>query len=158
MIRAALALAALCLAPASALAQSLAVVGLDGREARLSPAALQALSQGEAKLGEGVKAVAYQGPTLSAVLREAGVPAGARLHGKILATYVVVTGSDGYRAVLSLAEIDGSFRDGAVILADRRTDGSLAENEGPYRLIVGPDKRPERAVRMVVKVEVVAAP
>ncbi|NBU27993.1 MAG: molybdopterin-dependent oxidoreductase [Caulobacteraceae bacterium] len=158
MIRAALIAAALFLAPATALAQSLAVIGLDGRETRLQPSALQALSQAEAKLGDGDKAVAYQGPTLSAVLREAGVPNGARLHGKILATYVVVTGSDGYRAVLSLAEIDGSFRDGAVVLADRRTTGPLAENEGPYRLVVGPDRRPERAVRMVVKIEVVAAP
>ena len=158
MIRAAVAAAALLLAPASALAQSLAVIVPDGRGVVLSPTALQALSQGEAKLGEGVKAVAYQGPTLSALLREAGVPGGARLHGKVLATYVVVTGSDGYRAVLSLAEIDGSLRDGSIILADRRTTGPLAENEGPYRLVVGPDKRPERAVRMVVRIEVVAAP
>ncbi|MDH4384760.1 MAG: molybdopterin-dependent oxidoreductase [Caulobacter sp.] len=158
MIKGALIAAALCLAPVAALAQSLSVIGVDGKETRLSPTALQALSRAEAKLGAGDRSVAYLGPTLTAVLREAGLPAGARLHGKILATYVVVTGSDGYRAVLSLAEIDASFRDGAVILADRRASGALAENEGPYRLVVGPDKRPERAVRMVVKIEVVAAP
>jgi hypothetical protein len=158
MIRAALMAAAICFAPVTAVAQSLAVIGVDDRNVQLSPKALRVLSQGEAQLGEGDKAIGYQGPTLSALLREAGVPVGARLHGKILATYVVVTGSDGYRAVLSLAEIDGSFRDGAVILADRRATGPLVESEEPYRLVVGPDKRPERAVRMVVKIEVVAAP
>jgi hypothetical protein len=157
-MRALLVAAVLALAPVAAFAQSLTVVAADGKETVLTADALKAVPRAEAVLHQGDKPPTYQGPSLSAVLREAGVPGGPRLHGKVLATYIVVIGADGYRAILSLAEIDGSFRDGAVILADKRADGPLAENEGPWRLVVSDDKRPERAVRQVVRVEVKPAP
>jgi hypothetical protein len=69
----------------------------------LTPEALAALPQAEARLGG--KTV-YVGTSLSAILREAGVPQGPRLHGKPMQAFIVVTGKDGYRSVLSIAETD----------------------------------------------------
>lgn len=142
-------------APVAAWAQSLTVVGPDGTETVLDAARLATLPRAEARLGSGDKAKTYEGPTLTAVLREAGVATGPKLHGKPLVAYVVVTGADGYRAVLSIAETDAWIAgDGAVILADKRTDGPLELKEGTLRLVVGSDRRPERSVRMVTRVEV----
>lgn len=154
-MRALLIAAALALAPVAALAQSLTVTNAEGKVTVLSPEALAALPRAEARLGG---KVVYQGVSLSAVLREAGVPQGPRLHGKPMQAFVVVTGKDGYRAVLSIAETDPSFRDGPIILADRLKTGPLAADEGPLRLVIDADARPDRGVRQVLSVAVVAAP
>jgi hypothetical protein len=156
-MRALLIAALLILPPASVFAQSLTVVGLDGKETVLTAAQMATLPRADVVLQQGKPAI-YQGPTLASVFREAGVASGPRLHGKPLVAYVVVTGFDDYRAIFSVAELDVWFREGAIILADRRIDGPLAENEATWRLIVGADKRPERAVRQVVRIEVRAAP
>ncbi len=154
-MRALLIAAALVLTPVAALAQSLTVTSAEGKVTVLSPEALAALPRAEARLGG--KTV-YQGVSLSALLREAGVPQGPRLHGKPMQAFVVVTGKDGYRAVLSIAETDPSFRDGPIILADRLKTGPLAADEGPLRLVIDADARPDRGVRQVLSVAVVAAP
>lgn len=154
-MRALLIAAALVLTPVAALAQSLTVTSAKGKVTVLSPEALAALPRAEARLGG---KVVYQGVSLSAVLREAGVPQGPRLHGKPMQAFVVVTGKDGYRAVLSIAETDPSFRDGPIILADRLKTGPLAADEGPLRLVIDADARPDRGVRQVLSVAVVAAP
>jgi hypothetical protein len=153
--RALLLAAALVLAPALALAQSLTVTTADGKVTTFTAEALAALPRAEARLGG--KAV-YEGVSLSAVLREAGAPQGPRLHGKPMQALVVVTGQDGYRAVLSIAETDPSFRAAPIILSDRLKSGPLAANEGPLRLVIDADARPDRGVRQVESVTVVAAP
>lgn len=145
---------ALALAPCAALAQTLTVVGPDGKATEMTSDQLAALPRATANLNQGDAPTTYEGPTLTAILRAAGAPVGVKLHGKPLAAYVVVTGSDGYQAVLSIAETDPWFNIDPVIVADRRKDGPLAESEGNLRLIVGSDRRPERAVRMVVRIEV----
>lgn len=155
MIRALLIAAAVVLAPVAALAQTLTVTNADGKVTTFTAETLAALPRAEVSFG---KRGEYEGVTLASVLREAGVPQGPRLHGKPMAAFVVVTGRDGYRAVLSLAETDPSFRDAPIILADRTTKGPLAENEGPWRLVIGADTRPDRAVRQVASVSVLIAP
>lgn len=155
MMRALLIAAALVLAPVAALAQALTVTNAEGRVTTFTPEALAALPQAEAKLGG--KAV-YVGASLSAILREAGVPQGPRLHGKPMQAFIVVTGADGYRAVLSIAETDPSFRDAPIILADRMKDGPLKAEEGPLRLVIDADARPDRGVRQVESIKVVMAP
>jgi hypothetical protein len=155
MIRALLIAAAIVLAPVAALAQTLTVTNADGKVTTFTAQTLDALPRGKAKLGGKAE---YDGVTLASVLREAGVPQGPRLHGKPMAAFVVVTGKDGYRAVLSLAETDPSFRDAPIILADKKSEGPLAENEGPWRLVIGADARPDRGVRQVEAVSVVIAP
>ncbi|MBI5940884.1 MAG: molybdopterin-dependent oxidoreductase [Caulobacterales bacterium] len=155
MIRALIVAAALVLAPVAALAQSLTVTNAEGRVTTFTPEALAALPQAEAKLGS--KAV-YVGASLSAILREAGVPQGPRLHGKPMQAFIVVTGADGYRAVLSIAETDPSFRDAPIILVDRMKTGPLKPEEGSLRLVIDADARPDRGVRQVESIKVVVAP
>jgi DMSO/TMAO reductase YedYZ molybdopterin-dependent catalytic subunit len=95
---------------------------------------------------------------LRALLDRLGVPAGHDIRGDALQLYVVAEGADGYRAVLALAELDPSFRDSPVLVADRRDGQPLAGTEGPLRLIVVSDKRPARWVRQVVRISVHRAP
>ncbi len=154
-MRALLAAAVLLTAPIAAGAQTLTVTNADGKATTFTAETLKDLPRAKALLG-GKRG--YEGTTLSSVLREAGVVQGPRLHGKPMAAYVVVVGKDGYRAVLSLAETDPSFRDAPIILADRKDEGPLAENEGPWRLVIGADARPDRGVRQVETVSVVLAP
>ncbi|HET6231148.1 MAG TPA: molybdopterin-dependent oxidoreductase [Longimicrobiaceae bacterium] len=101
---------------------------------------------------------AWTGVTLSEILRLAGVPQGEALRGQGLALYLRVEAADGYRAVFALPELDASFTDRVVLLADRRDGHPLTTAEGPLRIIVPSDKRPARWVRQVVSVDVLRAP
>lgn len=60
----------------------------------------------------------YSGVALSDLLENYGVPQGKDLRGKALSLYIVATGSDNYKAVLSLTEIAPAFHPGDVIVAD----------------------------------------
>lgn len=147
--------AALMLAAAGGAApQDLTVVGLDGKTRVFTPAELAAMPRGEASLPGKAGPVRYEGPLLTAILRAAGAPAGARLHGEVMRTYLLVTGSDGFGAVYSLAETDKDFHEGATILADSAGGAKLAEREGPYRLVAAGDKRGSRSVYKADRIEV----
>jgi hypothetical protein len=98
----------------------------------------------------------YSGVALIDLLAKLGVPHGATLRSKALADYVVATGSDGYKSVVALAEIDPEFHPGQVIVADAM-DGKPLGATGPFRLIVSEDKRPARSVRNLVSLEVKTA-
>ena len=149
--------AALALPPAAALADGIVVTNLSGAATTLSPAQLDDLPQGEATLHEGAKAAPYEGATLTSILREAGVPVGPRAHGAPMHAYVVVRGSDGYRITLSLAETDPEFRTGPIVLAEKKAGAPLDAREGPYRLVIGDDLKPWRAVKHVVAIDVKSA-
>ena len=95
----------------------------------------------------------YSGVRLSDLLAKVGAPLGSDLRGKALADYVVATGSDGYRAVLALGEVDPDFHPGEVIVADAINGKPLDDHSGPMKLVVTEDKRPARSVRNLVKIE-----
>jgi hypothetical protein len=95
----------------------------------------------------------YSGVPLIDLLVKEGVPHGHDLRGKGLSDYVVATGSDGYKAVLALAEVDPDFHPGEVLIADA-VDGKPLDKAGPFRLVVSEDKRPARSVRNLVSIEV----
>ncbi|MGC2618230.1 MAG: molybdopterin-dependent oxidoreductase, partial [Acidobacteriaceae bacterium] len=97
----------------------------------------------------------YSGVPLMDLLAKLGVPHGEALHGKALTDYVVATGSDGYKSVVALAEIDPEFHPGMVLVADAM-DGKPLGATGPFRLIVSEDKRPARSVRNLVSIELKA--
>lgn len=155
MIRALLLAAAVALAPVAAFAQSLTVTNADGKVTTFTAQTLKDLPREQVPLAG---KMVYEGPDFAAVLREAGVAQGPRLHGKPLVAYVVVKGKDGYRAVFSIAELDPAFTGRKIILADRRKDAALEANEGPWRLVLEADLKPERSVRQVESVTVVGAP
>ena len=98
----------------------------------------------------------YSGVLLSDLLLRVDAPLGKLLHGKVLTFYVVGEGSDGYKAVYSLAEIDPSFHSGDVIVADAMNGQPLGK-EGPYKLVNTEDKHPARWVRNLVSLSVLAA-
>jgi hypothetical protein len=99
----------------------------------------------------------YEGVELADVLAKYGAPLGKDLRGPALGYYVVATGSDGYKAVYALAEVDPSFHPGDVIVADTMAGKALDAHTGPLRLVSTEDKRPARGVRNLVSIEVHAA-
>jgi hypothetical protein len=98
----------------------------------------------------------YSGVRLADLLAKLGAPLGSELHGQALANYVVATGSDGYKAVLALAEVDPSFHPGEVLVADAMNGKPLDPHSGPLKLVVTEDKRPARSVRNLVSIELKA--
>ena len=78
---------------------------------------------------------------------------GDALRGKALANYVVAMGSDGYKSVLALGEIDPSFHPGEVIVADTMDGKPLDAHGGPFKLVVTEDKHPARSVRNLVEID-----
>lgn len=99
----------------------------------------------------------YAGVPLIELLKQVGAPVGHDVRGKALAEYVVATGSDGYKVVLALAEIEPDFHPGDVLVADAMNGKPLDAKVGPFRLVVTDDKRPARSVRNLVSVELKAA-
>jgi hypothetical protein len=99
----------------------------------------------------------YSGVSLTDLLAKYGAPTGKDLHGKPLSDYLVATGSDGYKAVLSLAETDPSFHPGDVIVADSMDGKPLDSANGPFKLVVTEDKRPARCVHNLVSIELKTA-
>lgn len=68
----------------------------------------------------------------------------------------MITGRDGYRAVLALGEIAPDFENKSVILANRMDGKPLGA--GHPRVVVPLDKRGGRSVRDVMRIPVLAAP
>lgn len=91
------------------------------------------------------KAHHYSGAAIADILNMAGVTTGAQLRGENLTKYVLVKCADGYQVVFSLAELDSSFTDRVVILADESEGQPLPAAKGPFRLIVPDEKKPARS-------------
>jgi hypothetical protein len=99
----------------------------------------------------------YSGVRVADLLAKMNAPLGSELRGEAIADYVVATGSDGYKAVFALAEVDPSFHPGDVIVADAMDGKPLDAHSGPFRLVVTEDKRPARCVRNLVSIELKTA-
>ena len=97
----------------------------------------------------------YEGVWLHEILKKAGVPQGSELRGKALTTYVLAEAQDGYQVVFSLGELDPSFIDNQILLADTANGKALFGAQGRFRLVVPKDKPGARSVRMLTKLEVV---
>jgi hypothetical protein len=96
---------------------------------------------------------AYSGVRLSELLAKMGAPLGSELHGKALSSYVIATGSDNYRVVFALAEIDPSFHPGEILVADEMNGKPLDVHDGPFKIVATEDERPARGVRNLVSLE-----
>jgi DMSO/TMAO reductase YedYZ molybdopterin-dependent catalytic subunit len=99
----------------------------------------------------------YDGVWLHEVLKKAGVPQGSELRGKALSSYVLAAAQDGYQVVFSLGELDPSFIDNEILLADTANGKPLFGAQGRFRLVVPKDKEGARSIRMLTKIEVVQA-
>jgi hypothetical protein len=94
----------------------------------------------------------YSGVRLADILGRFGAPLGNELHGIALSTYLVATGSDGYKAVFALSEVDPSFHPGEILVADAMNGKPLDAHSGPFKLVVTEDKRPARSVRNLISI------
>jgi hypothetical protein len=99
----------------------------------------------------------YTGVRVADLLAKMDAPLGNKLRGAALSDYLVATGSDGYVAVIALAEADPSFHSGEVIVADTMDGQPLDAHSGPFKLVVTEDKRPARWVRNLASLELKSA-
>lgn len=97
----------------------------------------------------------YEGVSLEEVMKRAGAPNGGSLRGNALASYIVAKASDGYQVVFTLGEIDSSFGNTPVVIADHRDGAPLTGNQGALRLVVPNDHEGARSVRMLETLEFV---
>ena len=96
----------------------------------------------------------YTGVPVIAILDSAGVTTGKQLKGENLTKYLLVKCADGYEVLFSLAELDSSFTDRTVIIADETEGHPLPAGKGPFRLIVPGEKKPARSSFQVVELSV----
>ena len=121
----------------------------------VSPETLAKLTRHAATLNDHGKQVNYEGALLRDLLSQSGVDFGKHLNAKQLSSYVAVSGTDGYKVVYALAELDPTIADSNIIIADKRDGQALSATEGPLRLIAPHDGRPARSVRMLQEIDVV---
>lgn len=107
--------------------------------------------------GQEGETTTYEGVLMAEVLKLASAPLGKELRGKMLARYVFVKAADGYRVVFSLPEIDPEATTQVVLVADRRDGKPLDGKEGPYRIVMGAEKKRARWVRQVIQISVETA-
>jgi len=99
--------------------------------------------------------VVYEGVPLRDILTKAGATLGKQLRGKNLASYVLAKAHDGYQVLFSVGELDQSFGNTSILIADKRDGKPLFEYQGPLRLVCASDKAGARSVRMLENIEVV---
>jgi hypothetical protein len=102
----------------------------------------------------------YTGTTLWNLLADAGGVTTTSAKNDILSKYVIATGSDGYKAVFSLGEIDPSFGNQPVLVAYSDTAGQLGPNasDGLARMVVPGDIAGGRYVSELVSLQVGSLP
>lgn len=93
----------------------------------------------------------YTGVAIQEILGLAGVTTGKELRGENLAKYLMIKCADGYEVLFSLPEVDSSFTDRVIILADSTEGKPLPSDKGPFRLVVPGEKKPARSCFQVTE-------
>ncbi len=121
----------------------------------VTPGELAALPTVQVEVSVGARQApqrrSFEGPLLWAVLGRAGAIDAGKMHDQVRQT-VVVTGRDGYTAILALGEIAPEFENKQVIVAER-VDGQPLGPEH-LRLVVPGDRRGGRGVHDLSRVVV----
>jgi len=116
-------------------------------------AALQALPAVTRTVGANV----YRGVSLWDFLNTTtGLVLDPAVKNDVLGKYVVATGSDGYRALIALGEIEPGFGNAPNLIA-YEVDGAPLATSGFARLVVPGDTKAGRFVSNLVGIEVLAA-
>jgi hypothetical protein len=136
----------------------LTVTGPQGKTMTLSSADVKALPHKtitvmneHAKVNE-----TYTGVALTDLLAKVGVPVGKDLKGKAYVMYVIAEGTDHYKVLYSLDEVDTVAHAGDVIVADT-LNGAPLTTDGVFKLVSTEDKRPARWVRNLTTITVKTA-
>ncbi|WP_218511442.1 molybdopterin-binding oxidoreductase [Variovorax sp. dw_308] len=115
-------------------------------------AALQALPKSSQTIGSST----YTGVSLWALLNTVGLKLPASVKNPTLSAYAVATGSDGYRAAVSLGEIDPGFGAKGALIAYDVNGAGLGAN-GVARLVIPGEVKQGRLVSNLIAVEVFVA-
>ncbi|SAL10862.1 Oxidoreductase molybdopterin binding domain protein [Caballeronia peredens] len=116
-------------------------------------AALQALPAVTRTVGT----TTYTGVSLWDLVNAAGIHTSSSVKNDLLGFYLIATGSDGYRVVLSLAELSPDFGNQPDIVA-YAMNGAALTTTGFARLVIPGDGKAGRYVSNLVALEVVSAP
>ncbi|HEY7066443.1 MAG TPA: molybdopterin-dependent oxidoreductase [Chloroflexota bacterium] len=101
---------------------------------------------------------AYRGVRLYDLLQTAGPRFDRARNNDSLRFYAVVTGTDGYQAVIAWGELDPGFEGKAVLLAYEQDGQPLGPPDGMARLVVPGDQRGGRYVSNVRTIALQRAP
>jgi DMSO/TMAO reductase YedYZ molybdopterin-dependent catalytic subunit len=96
----------------------------------------------------------YSGVELATILKLAGVTIGAELRGKNVAKFLLISATDGYRVVFSLAEADPEFSQKKILLATRKDGSLLPRSEGPFKIIIEGEKKKARFIRQINSIQI----
>ncbi len=144
-----------CLALCAGAEQRLVIKVGDKPELTMTEDDLRKMPRRSMTVNEHGQTVQYEGVLLHDVLAKAGAPFGEQLRGKALSNYMLATGRDGYAVVYSLTEMDATFSEGDLLLADKSEGAPLKETQGPFRIVAPHDKKPARSLRMLERLDVV---
>ena len=142
-------------APVAAHGQSLVIKRVDGTERTLNATALANLPRARGVTLDHGDTLRYEGWLLKDVLRAAEAGPVDSLRGPALRRLVVFVGRDGYRIVMTLAELDATLGNTSVVVVERQNGAPLTEEIGPLRVLVVGDSRASRWVRQVARIELV---
>jgi hypothetical protein len=130
----------------------------------VTPATLSALNQSTTETatyiaGSTPVTDTYTGVSLWTLIQDSGLLTDPSIKNDLLRYAVVATGSDGYRAVVSLGEIDPAFGNQQDLVAYADTRGQLGTggSDGAMRLIVPGDNFGGRYVSNLVSLQVIDA-
>jgi hypothetical protein len=126
----------------------------DRQVRRVSAPELAKLPQEQFQVEHEGRKQTYSGVSLAAVLSYAGTILGEEARGQYVNRYVIVSASDGYRALFSVGEIDPYLSNQTILLADKCDGKPLLATEGPWRLIATGDIRHRRWVRSIARIEI----
>ena len=130
----------------------------------VTPASLQFMNQSITETATYASATGevtdtYTGVSLWTLIQNAGLLTDPSIKNDLLRFGVVATGSDGYRAFISLGEIDPAFGNQPDLVAYADTGGQLGPSgrDGALRLVVPGDHAGGRYVSNLVSLQVVDA-
>lgn len=118
---------------------------------RNEPATTEAVSL---KTGRGLLTGRFTGVLLWTLLQQAVIKVSPANRNDVMRHTIVVTSSDGYSTVLSVAEIDPEFGDEQAIIAYAKDGQPLSDRRGFARLILPADKSAGRAISGVSSITV----
>ncbi len=104
--------------------------------------------------GSGLDSGIFVGVPLWDLLKDAHLKIRTSRKGDLLRKYLLITGSDGYQAVLSMGEVLPDYGGDPVLVAYQRDGQPLGAERGMAQLVIPRDKRGGRYVDRIVRIEV----
>lgn len=108
--------------------------------------------------GDNAVSTTFTGVPLWLILSAAQPNLNADVPNDRLSTFIVVTATDHYQAVISWGELDPEFGNQPILVAYEENGGPIGDEEGPMRLVVPGDGRGGRYVSGVVNISLRDAP